>query len=752
MENKQYYLPNGTPLQDGRYIIEKALGEGGFGITYLAKDHVLQNYVAIKELFPNELVYRAGNHLDVCSLGDEQRQEFERGKSHLQQEATILAKFQQLPCIVDVLAFFTENQTAYLVMEYLEGETLQKHLQTIDRIPASWLAQKFEALMDDLEKLHAAGLTHGDISPDNIVLTKDGQLVLIDFGNAVCFSPLGHAVALKLPYTAPEAYTPGRQKPETDIYALCATFYHCITGQKPLSAAERAHMSMKWPSQLDASIPGSIDLFLKRGMALCAPQRYSSMQTLKQAMCRAVYKRTRWYFYAAPAAALLLAAAVIVLPKLSLRPNETLEPSPMTSSTLAVDPAPSNNPETVTKPEPEPQLEPELEPEPVEVRLYSLELIQTGAPRNYFVNDILDTDGIRLCATYTDNSQKELTAEDVFIQYDFSVSGEREVVLEYEGKCVSFLVEVLSDLEKDYIQAQTLLQNGDRLGAARAFFALGAYKDALDRASDLWDVICRRKTIAVDRSGSSYAFITAQQTCEKLEGAEDLVDLACGWLGSCVGLKKDGTVVANELAMENFPQISTWTNIVALGTGGNYLLGVRADGSVVAAGTDNFGTCDVGSWSNIVIADGSFAYSFGVQADGTAIANVDGSASNVLDVASGNYFGVFLFSDGTVGAFGSEMTTEEDVSEWVADWTDIVAIDASDSHIVGLKADGTVVTAGPNYSGRCDVSDWKDIVQIAAGGYCTLGLRADGTVVYAGVNAEQKQQPLLTNVRIPALN
>lgn len=755
MEEKQHYLPNGTVLQNGRYTIAAAIGEGGFGITYIAEDHVLQNHVAIKELFPSGLVYRGGNHVDVCPLGNEQQQEFERGKRFLKQEAAILAKYQQLPCIVDVLAFFTENQTAYLVMEYLEGETLQRHLQTVDRIPASWLAEKLEPLMDDLEKLHAAGLTHGDISPDNIILTKDGRLMLIDFGSAVRFSHLDGAVAMKLPYTSPEAYAPGRQQPEADVYALCATFYHCVTGRKPLSAAERAHTGMKWPSQLDASISRGVDHFLKRGMALRVTRRYHSMGALKRAMCRDVYRRIQWYFYAVSAAALLLAAAVIILPKINWHSNASEDPSPKPGiGTEDTDPAPTEEQKADHEPggEAEAETETELnkEPEPVEVKLFNLELVQTGEPCDYFVNDTLDTDGIRLLATYTDNSQKELTAEDVSIQYDFSEPGEREVVLEYGGKTVSFQVEVLSDLDKDYMRAQTLLESGDRLGAARAFFAIGDYNDALDRASDLWDVICRRKTIAVDRSGSSYACITANQTCEKLKGAEGLVDIACGWLGSCVGLKKDGTVVANEDALEDFPQISTWTNIVALGTGGNYLLGVRADGSVVAAGTDNFGTCDVGSWSDIVVADGSYAYSFGVQADGTVAANVDGSASNVLDVASGNYFAVFLFSNGTVGAFGAEMTTKEQVSEWVADWTGIVAIDASDSHVVGLKTDGTVVAAGPNYSGRCDVSDWTDIVQIAAGGYCTLGLRADGTIVYAGVDADQ--QPILTNVRIPALN
>lgn len=741
MEEKQYYLPNGMLLQDGRYAIVAAIGEGGFGITYLAKDRVLQNHVAIKELFPSGLVYRDRNRMDVCPLGDEQQQEFERGKRFLKQEAAILAKYQQLPCVVDVLAFFTENQTAYLVMEHLEGETLQKYLQTVDRMPVSWLAEKLEPLMDDLEKLHAAGLTHGDISPDNIVLTTDGRLVLIDFGSAVRFSPLDHAVAMKLPYTAPEAYAPGRQQPEADVYALCATFYHCVTGRKPLSAAERAHTGMEWPSQLDASIPGSVDRFLKRGMALRASQRYHSMGALKRAMCRNVYRRVRWFFYAVPAAALLLTAAVVILPKLNLPSNATAEHSEDANG----------SPTTVSTPAKEAKAD--AEPvEPVEVRLFSLELVQTGEPRDYFANDTLDTDGIKLLATYTDNSQKELTAEDVSIQYDFSEPGEREIVLEYEGKRVSFQVEVRSNLDEDYMRAQTLLESGDRLGAARAFFALGDYKDALDRASDLWDVICRRKTVAVDRSGSSYAFITAQQTCERLEGAEGLVDIFCGWSGECVGLKKDGTVVGDEAALSTFPQISTWTNIVALGTGENYLLGVKADGSVVAAGTSDFGTCDVGSWSNIVVADGSFAFSFGVQADGDVIANVEGTASGVLDVASGNYFGVFLYRDGTVGASGTELISKEQVSEWVANWTDIVAIDASDSHIVGLKADGTVVAAGPNYSGRCDVSGWTDIVQIAAGGYCTLGLKADGTVVYAGMNADQMQQPILTDVRIPALN
>lgn len=743
MEEKQYYLQKGALLQDGRYAILEVIGEGGSGITYLAKDHILQNCVAIKELFPVELVYRGENGTEVCLLDAKNQQEFDRGKLLFQQEAAILARYQQLPCIVDVLAFFMENQTAYLVMEYLEGETLETHLQTVEQIPASWLARKMEPLMDDLEKLHAVGLVHGDISPDNLILTKDGQIKLIDFGSATLFSHVGDAVALKLPYAAPEAYAPGKQQPEVDIYALCATFYHCITGKKPLPAAARTHTKMKWPSQLDASIPGSVDHFLKRGMALRAQQRYHSMGALKRAMCRSVNRRTQWYFYAASAAVLLLAAAIIILPKLNLSSNASPKPSTEDNGILGTDPEPTED----TKTDAEPTREPHTEP--VEVQLFSLELVQTGEARDYFVNDTLDTTGIKLLATYTDNSQKELTADDVLIQYDFSVPGEREVVMEYEGKTARYQVEVLSDLEKDYIQAQALLESGDRLGAARAFFAIGDYKDALDRAADLWDVICRRKTIAVDRSGSSYAFITAQQTCEELEGAEGLVDIACGWFGSCVGLKKDGTIAANKKALEDFPQIGTWTNIVALGTGGTYVLGVKADGNIVAAGDGDFGTCDVGSWSDIVVADGSFAYSFGVQANGTVIANVEGSGSDVLDVASGNYFAIFLYRNGTVGAFGIEMTTKEDVSEWVADWTDIVAIDASDSHIVGLKADGTVVTAGPNYSSRCDVSDWKDIVQIAAGGYCTLGVKSDGTIVYAGVDADQ--QPILTNARITVL-
>lgn len=735
MEENGLFLQKEMQLKDGRYRIQRVIGHGGFGITYLAEDCVLQNLVAIKEFFPTELVFRNKETKQVFTVNAEAQAEFEAGKKAFQQEAAVLARNQQLSGIVDVLDFFTENQTAYLVMEYLDGETLQTYRQALGRIPAAWLAERLAPLMDDLGKLHAAGVVHGDISPDNIILTKDGRLVLIDFGSASVVPRQPETVFLKMAYAAPEVYAPGGQRPEADIYALCATFYDCVTGKKPLSAAERAHKKMKWPSQLDPQLQASLDRVLRRGMALRASRRYRSMKALKQAMCRAMRPRVHWPYYAV-SAAVLLAAALLFWSK---RDAESLKPA------FSASPQPAAA-ETAEDPVQTPAADAD---EPEEVRLYSLELVQAGNKQTYYVGDALDTNGLELLATYTDNSRKELTAQDVAIQYDFSASGEREVVLEYEGKSVSFLVEVLPDMEKDYQQAQSLLQSGDSLGAARAFFALGDYRDARDRASELWDVISRRKTISAARDGSSYAAITEQQTCAELEGAEGLVDIVCAD-GYCIGLKNDGTLAVPENLPSELGQIRIWTDIVALGAGSYYLMGVRADGSVVAAGSNSFGECDVGDWSDVVTAEGSFGFSYAVRTDGTLCANRELSASNVVDVACGNYFVAVLLRDGTVQASGSEITSGEDVSQWTADWTDIVAIDASDSHIVGLKADGTVVTAGPNYSGRCDVSEWRDIVQIAAGGYCTLGLKADGTVVYAGVNADQKQQPVLTGIRVPA--
>ena len=235
------HLEPGTRLHDGRYLIVDVLGQGGFGITYRAMDARRGGYVAIKEFYPQGSVSRNANGNIVPNKASVQ--DFERGKLGFSSEARKLSKFRH-PCIVQALDVFVERNTAYLVMEYLHGETLE------NRIVRGKLLSEYEArslllqLLAALEEIHGLGVLHRDIKPANIVLTDD-RPELIDFGTAVKFikgQTMNVSHRLLTPAYAPlEQYaTSAKLGPWTDLYALGATFYEAVTGVQPPSALERA--------------------------------------------------------------------------------------------------------------------------------------------------------------------------------------------------------------------------------------------------------------------------------------------------------------------------------------------------------------------------------------------------------------------------------------------------------------------------------------------------------------------------------
>ena len=199
------------------------------------------------------------------------RLDIQKGKDSFLKEARTVARFRGTPGIVDVLNFFEANDTAYLVMEYLEGETLshrlRQHLFTADEI-----FRLMAPVFDTLEKIHAQGVIHRDISPDNIMLLGDGRLKLMDFGAARLMNYSDQrsvSVVLKAGYAPLEQYSAkGEQGPWTDIYALCATLYKCITGKTPDDALDRADGDeLQWPSELGFPISVQQEAVLKKGMA-----------------------------------------------------------------------------------------------------------------------------------------------------------------------------------------------------------------------------------------------------------------------------------------------------------------------------------------------------------------------------------------------------------------------------------------------------------------------------------------------------
>ena len=283
MEENLHCLRKGTRLI-GRYTIEGVLGQGGFGITYLGIDELHEKKVAIKEFFPQGIVTRNIEYRDtvtVTFVGE--KDNYEKGKERFLKEARTMAKFSKNEGIVKVLDFFEINNTAYIVMEYLEGITLKQYLRENQRIAPEDLIELLVPLIESLDEIHSQGMIHRDISPDNIMVLPDGRIKLMDFGAARDYTEFGEkslSIVLKPGYAPPEQYqTHGVQGPWTDIYALCATMYKCITGENPPDAIERVmDDSLKKISEFGIVIPTQEEAAIIKGMSVSAQDRYQNIK------------------------------------------------------------------------------------------------------------------------------------------------------------------------------------------------------------------------------------------------------------------------------------------------------------------------------------------------------------------------------------------------------------------------------------------------------------------------------------------
>ena len=283
MEENLHCLRKGTRLI-GRYTIEGVLGQGGFGITYLGIDELHEKKVAIKEFFPQGIVTRNIEYQDtvtVTFVGE--KENYEKGKERFLKEARTMAKFSKDEGIVKALDFFEINNTAYIVMEYLEGITLKQYLRENQRIAPEDLIELLVPLIESLDEIHSQGMIHRDISPDNIMVLPDGRIKLMDFGAARDYTEFGEkslSIVLKPGYAPPEQYqTHGVQGPWTDIYALCATMYKCITGENPPDAIERVmDDSLKKISEFGITIPPQEEAAIIKGMSVSAKDRYQDIK------------------------------------------------------------------------------------------------------------------------------------------------------------------------------------------------------------------------------------------------------------------------------------------------------------------------------------------------------------------------------------------------------------------------------------------------------------------------------------------
>lgn len=228
----------------GRYLIGNVLGKGGFGITYIGYDLVLNIKVAIKEYFPMDAAQRDNNSSQLLwHTGKSNSEQLRQGYQDFQKEAQKIAKIDKISSIVRVRDTFLDNDTAYIVMDFVEGVTLKDKVQKSGTMNAAECIELLTPMMEDLAQVHKMGIIHRDISPDNIVIQPDGSIKLLDLGAAMDLSSgsdLQTGLVAKKGFSPPEQYTgSGQIGSWTDVYALCATIFYCVTGKMIPSALDR---------------------------------------------------------------------------------------------------------------------------------------------------------------------------------------------------------------------------------------------------------------------------------------------------------------------------------------------------------------------------------------------------------------------------------------------------------------------------------------------------------------------------------
>lgn len=728
-------MKNGDTLQNGKYQILSILGAGGFGITYKAYDNVLCTEVAIKEYFPRNLISRNRDEgCEIATVAYGRLESFEEGKKRFKKEAENLAGQHGLRSIVFVREFFEENGTAYIAMEYLQGISLKEKLQQNGCLDYKWLLSRFLPLIQDLEKVHQRNVVHRDISPDNLILVgEEERLVLIDFGAARDYlSDKTVVIFMKKGYAPLEQIGIGGEGPYTDVYALCATFYHCLTGILPqASIARQKEDTVQWPSELGLRVPAYLEAALQKGMAIWSADRFQDMGELFRAMEAPPtwWQKNRTRVLLSLGAAAFLSAALLFVNYLKSQR-----------------------------------------------KIVALEITSPAAQTLYAVGQPLNEDGLALRAERADGAYYQVT-DDCQRIYDFSEVGLQPVELLYEGCSATYYVEVLEAEEYQnrlaYNQAQALLDAGELWEAACQFDALGDYEDARQRACDLWDALTNRRTIAagcameniqnvlyaaVKNDGSILSSRLSQATQEWT----DIVAVAAG-ASHVVGLRRDGTVVSaavggletNDKSFDYFD----WTDIVSVAAGVEHSVGLKKDGTVVATGNNDGGQCDVQDWENVVAIAAGYVHTFGLCKDGTVLIagkHTDGlfdfaARASIRALCGGSVLAVGVTEDGRIFVTGTLLDTEQEkvgliTHDWGRDWTDIVTAACGPACVIGVRQDGTVVVVGDC---EAQVLEWTDIVDISAGPDYVIGLNRDGSLRYAGVVHSVFSEELWTNIRVP---
>lgn len=323
-QDKYWPIPRclrpGMCLRD-RYVLGRVLGEGSFGISYIAWDCLLDTVVAIKEYFPASLVSRHISEEDedtnVYIYEKRESRKYQESLKKYLGEAKSLSAYYDLDGIVSVRDFFYANNTAYIVMGYVDGISVKEYVEKNGPIEGEKFLRMLEPVIQSLAKVHQTGVLHRDISPDNMLLTRDEKLVLIDFGAARKENinmTRSMTVVFKRGFSPEEQYrTRGQQGAWTDVYALCATAYYALTGKAPDESIQRV-LEDDMPSlteMTDVDLPMRQKRAFMKGMTVDFHHRYQTMDELYQGLYQQGRDKKRLGVWFAGTAAVLACVALL---------------------------------------------------------------------------------------------------------------------------------------------------------------------------------------------------------------------------------------------------------------------------------------------------------------------------------------------------------------------------------------------------------------------------------------------------------
>ena len=693
----EYALPPETILA-GKYLVGRPLGQGGFGMTYIGWDIALERKVAIKEYYPAGQVSRTpGTRALTWYTSDNALSARQEGMQVFLKEGRKMARLDQIPNVVKVMDLFQENETAYIVMDFVEGETLKARLQKSG--PMTWeQARKiFQPAIRAMAAVHRQGIIHRDLSPDNLMLTKDGGVQILDLGAAKDLNVNSGASSMqvaKAGFSPWEQYTQrGNSGTWTDVYAMAATIYYTITGKLPPNAMDRVDKdSLEWGLPALQALPASALSTLKKAMAVTAGTRVQTMEELERGLFGSTPEppgksKTKVVIAVAAAVAICggIAAGVILnrpAGKEVFLPTEAITKAP--AETLAAVPT-----EAPAVP-------------PTEVPAATSP--QAPAGTGYATAQALLEDGKYMQAMQA-----------------FSALGDSAKAQEARER---YLSSQQSPIAAGQGQTFGICSSGTVLAA-------GYENGSAGKVGDWTDIIAlaagNDHTVGLKSDGTVVAAGSNMKgRCDVAEWT-NMVAIAAGDYHT-VGLRRDGTVAATGWNADGRCDVGGWADIISIAAGGFHTVGLRQNGTVVAAGQKSSGQCDVGGWKDIVAVAAGEWHTVGLRSDGTVVAvgqNADGqcnvgSWTNVIAIAASTQTTVGLRRDGTIVATGINDNGQCDVDSW----TDIAAIAAASNHTVGLRQDGTVVAVGQNKSGQCEVSGWKGI-----------GVSASDSTPYAAAQA-----------------